>query len=191
MNVQEEKDDTSDIRTIVLTEEKEKTVHFIKKKIPRLETKTWKLTCNDLCHEAQLIILNNIVSSNSNSNSNSNLKGEHGNFFIVHLKAKIRNYRQQDISKHMLDAEQFVPLSEVLQLLHRCQMKCAYCSHEVYVFYHFRREPYQWTLDRIYNDYGHNRDNLIIACLDCNLKRRCISKRAFMSTKKMIVEKIN
>jgi len=30
----------------------------------------------------------------------------------------------------------------------------------------------QWTLERINNDFGHNNDNVVIACLQCNVERR-------------------
>ena len=29
-----------------------------------------------------------------------------------------------------------------------------------------------WTLDRIDNNIGHNRDNVVISCLACNLQKR-------------------
>jgi hypothetical protein len=47
----------------------------------------------------------------------------------------------------------------------------------------------QWTLDRIDNKKGHNEGNVIIACLQCNLKRRCTAKDAFMFTKNMKIIK--
>jgi hypothetical protein len=51
----------------------------------------------------------------------------------------------------------------------------------------------QWTLDRIDNDIGHNKNNLVIACLECNLKRKRTNKDKFMFTKnmKIIREGIN
>ncbi len=45
----------------------------------------------------------------------------------------------------------------------------------------------QWTLDRINNDIGHNNGNLVVACLECNLKRRRTNKDAFMFTKNMVI----
>ena len=49
----------------------------------------------------------------------------------------------------------------------------------------------QWSLDRINNDIGHNSGNLLIACLECNLKRRRTNKDAFMFTKNMVIIKEN
>jgi hypothetical protein len=170
-------------RTVTIIEDKPKKITFHKKNVPRVETKTWKLESSDLDHESQLNILNKYVSKDG--------EPEHTRFFLSHVRAKINNYKQQDIRKKIFDPEQFVKLDRVLQLLHDCQLECAYCSKNVYIFYNFVREASQWTLDRICNDRGHNGENLIIACLDCNLKRRCISKHAFMFTKKLVVEKID
>jgi hypothetical protein len=66
-------------------------------------------------------------------------------------------------------------------------MKCIYCSEEVFILYERVRETKQWTLDRINNDIGHNSGNLVIACLECNLKRRRTNKDAFMFTKNMVI----
>jgi hypothetical protein len=68
-------------------------------------------------------------------------------------------------------------------------MKCCYCSSEVYILYERVREMKQWSLDRINNDIGHNIGNLVIACLECNLKRRRTNKDKFMFTKNMVIIK--
>ena len=49
----------------------------------------------------------------------------------------------------------------------------------------------QWTLDRIDNNLGHNVGNLVISCLNCNLKRRRINKNSFMMTKNMTITREN
>ena len=51
--------------------------------------------------------------------------------------------------------------------------------------YENKREPLQWTLDRIDNDIGHSNDNTVICCLKCNLDRRCINDKKFKFTKQM------
>ena len=175
-------------RIIIVSEDKNKKQIKLetKQKIPRVETKTWKLTCNDLEHNAQLTILDFLLHNTSIDNNSP----EHTRFFRTHIRSKISNYKHQDITKKMLSSEHFVSLEEVLKLLHDCRMKCAYCSKNVHVFYNFVRESSQWTLDRIHNDFGHNSGNLIIACLECNIKRRCTSKKAFMFEKNLVIEKI-
>ncbi len=49
----------------------------------------------------------------------------------------------------------------------------------------------QWSLDRINNDIGHNSGNLLIACLECNLKRRRINCDNFNFTQNMKIIKTN
>ena len=70
-----------------------------------------------------------------------------------------------------------------------CKLKCYYCQLEMNVLYDISREASQWTVDRINNDLGHNKDNVLIACLECNLKRRNKSKSAFLFTKNLVISK--
>jgi hypothetical protein len=51
------------------------------------------------------------------------------------------------------------------------------------------REKRQWTLDRINNDIGHNNDNVVICCLECNLKRGRLNDEKFKFTKQMKIIK--
>ena len=51
------------------------------------------------------------------------------------------------------------------------------------------RESKQWTLDRIDNNIGHNKDNVVICCLECNLKRGTIDDKKFKFTKQMRIIK--
>ena len=45
------------------------------------------------------------------------------------------------------------------------------------------------NLDRINNDLGHNKDNVKIACLGCNLKRRRLNMDKFLFTKQLKIQK--
>ena len=47
------------------------------------------------------------------------------------------------------------------------------------------RDPKQWTLERIDNTRGHNSDNVEIACLTCNLRRRTMYHERYILTKQM------
>jgi hypothetical protein len=57
------------------------------------------------------------------------------------------------------------------------------------VLYDISREASQWTVDRINNDLGHNINNFYLACLDCNLKRRCRNDAKFLFTKQLKITK--
>jgi hypothetical protein len=159
-----------------------KKINYEKEKKMRVETKTWGLTEEELHNEMQLKTLFLIKDQDSNIEKDKYLSS-----IISHIKTKICSYKQQDILKKKLDETNFVSFNEVIKLLQDCSLKCHYCSEEVYILYERVREMKQWSLDRIDNSIGHNIGNLVIACLDCNLKRRRTNKDAFMFTKNLVI----
>ena len=56
-------------------------------------------------------------------------------------------------------------------------------------FFENIREKKQWTLDRLDNDQGHNRDNVVICCLECNLKKGTMDDEKFKFAKQMRIIK--
>ena len=112
------------------------------------------------------------------------------NLFASHIKTKISSYKQQDILKKIFKKEDFINYEYVINLLNDCELKCHYCSCEIFLLYEFVREMKQWSLDRINNDIGHNKSNLVIACLECNLKRRRTNKESFFFTKNLKITKL-
>ena len=72
-----------------------------------------------------------------------------------------------------------------------CELSCHYCKEDVAVVYDVVREMKQWTLDRIDNDLGHTCANVVVSCLECNLKRRRTSQNAFLFTKNLTIVKKN
>jgi hypothetical protein len=176
--------DTNDTKKIVIIDtilqnKHIKKINCIKEKKMRVETKTWGLNENELSHQTQLNMLFNKVDKVE--------KDKYMSMLISHIKTKICSYKQQDIVKKKLNEEQFVTFEEVIKLLKNCGLTCHYCSEHVFILYEKVRETKQWSLDRINNDIGHNTGNLVIACLECNLKRRRTNKDAFMFTKNMVI----
>ena len=105
------------------------------------------------------------------------------------LERKLSNYKQQDIIKHIYDSTNIINLEETLQKLIESNLLCYYCNKEILILYEIVRENYQWTLDRIDNSLGHNKNNVLISCLQCNLKRRKQGKDAFLFTKQLQIVK--
>jgi len=105
------------------------------------------------------------------------------------IMSKIYGYRCQDIKNGMLQSCDFVDLESVMSLLKESEMKCFYCKEMVKVLYEHVREPCQWTLDRINNNTGHTKTNVMIACLNCNLRRRCMYHERYLFTKQLVVVK--
>ena len=162
---------------------KTKKINFEKEIKLRVETKTWGLNDEELTHQKQL---NNIICDEFIVNEN---KDKYKTKLASHIKNKLYNYKQQDTIKKKLNEEQFVSYEETILLLRMCDLKCCYCSSEVYILYERVREMKQWSLDRVDNNIGHNSGNVVISCLECNLKRRRTNKDAFMFTKNMVIIK--
>jgi hypothetical protein len=107
------------------------------------------------------------------------------------ISSKLNNYKQQDVIKKVYDERKLINLEQVICKLQESGLKCLYCKEEVYLLYKLVREMKQWTLDRIDNDIGHFHDNVVISCLDCNLKRRKKSSNAFLFTKQMNIVRVD
>jgi hypothetical protein len=105
------------------------------------------------------------------------------------IQKKIQGYRTQDIQKRLYDEEKFVCFTDVLKLMIGSHNACYYCKNEVYVLYEIVREPKQWTLERLDNNFGHNTDNVVIACLSCNLSRKTMYHERFAFTKQLNIVK--
>lgn len=160
-----------------------------KEKKMRVETKTWGLNNDDLSFETQLGLLNSLFIKNYTNNELINSK--HISMIVSHIKAKISGYKQQDILKGKFLETEFVSFTDVIDLLNESKMRCHYCACETYLLYEIVRENKQWSLDRINNEIGHNRNNLLIACLECNLKRRRTNKDAFFFTKNLQIVRLD
>lgn len=108
---------------------------------------------------------------------------------LSQLERKLCGYKAQDVDKTILDPLKLIKIKEIIDLLVACELKCFYCKEKVFVLYENVRDKRQWTLDRVDNDFGHNSGNVIIACLECNLRRRCRSKEKYLFTKELVIVK--
>jgi len=111
-------------------------------------------------------------------------------FIEDQIKKKIAGYKTQDVKKGFYQPEQIMDVSGVLSSLVHCDFQCYYCKESVMVLYRNAREPRQWTLERLDNSKGHNRDNVVIACLQCNLTRKTMYHERFMFTKQLEIVKL-
>ena len=118
--------------------------------------------------------------TNNNNNNCSDARKVH-----QQILAKRSGYRAQDQLKGIFDLEKFVTFSDVLTLLNSSGLACYYCKDPVLVLYDYVREPRQWTLERLDNRFGHNRDNVVLACLQCNLRRRTMLSERYVQTQEM------
>ena len=151
----------------------------------RIEIEKLNLSVEYFTFEKQFEIINNINILNNSNNE------EVEKIITKQIEKKINGYKQQDIDKKLLNNEKIINLKCIIDKLIETEIKCYYCKCEMYVLYENVREPKQWSVDRINNDLGHNIDNFVLACLDCNLKRRCKSSDKFLFTKQLNIIKQN
>ena len=117
--------------------------------------------------------------------------GEKFNGFIFikkEVERKINGYKNQDVKKKKLE-KNLITYEECLEKLVISKLKCYYCKQKCLLTYENVREEKQWTLDRLDNSQGHNKDNVVICCLKCNLKRRTTDDKKFKFSKQMRIIK--
>lgn len=125
------------------------------------------------------------------SSSLLGVTNEQKSLAIHQIKTKLCGYKAQDIHKKILDEEKFIQFHQVIDLFTKSGLRCFYCKDLVQVVYEYVREPRQWTLERMDNKRGHNADNVEIACLNCNLRRRTMRSELYVMTKQMrVVNKV-
>lgn len=149
-----------------------------------VQNENWTTTAETYStQEAQLGLLYDLQSDNRPLNVC-------GNILLSHLKTKQSGYRSQDTIKGLYDETRFVRVEDIVRLLIDSGLSCFYCKKWATLFYENVRDPRQWSLERISNDDGHNRGNLVIACLDCNMRRRTMYQDRYIATKQLRVNKL-
>ena len=143
------------------------------------ETKRWEFSPEELRYDNQLAVLNMIGLTDNGSID------KYQKIIYSQIKAKLRSYKDQDLKKNKYDVSRFVTVDFVLGKLKESSMICFYCKEPTNILYEYVREPKQWTIERLDNTYGHNCDNIVIACLSCNLRRRTTHFERYLSTKRI------
>ena len=106
-------------------------------------------------------------------------------FVVSQIRKKLGGYKHQDVKKGRFDPAEFANYADVCKLILESISTCYYCKQVTRLMYENVLDPQQWTLDRIDNTMGHNRTNVIIACLTCNLRRRCAHTSKYVMTKQL------
>jgi len=180
----------SSVKNIVVVSTPESSTREIKEKIPKprviVDHNCWVLEESDYNPYQQLAIL---FGEDDPETDDIKHFEEVRELARRQIMAKIQGYHAQDIKKGIFSPEQFVDIETVMALLKKCELNCYYCRKATQVLYKHVREPCQWTLERIDNDFGHNKDNVVIACLSCNLKRRRMYHERFIFTKQLSIVK--
>ena len=131
-------------------------------------------------HNKQVNILNNLYLENEIDNKKD---------IISILNKKIQGYKSQDKQKNVWSQDEFITQEQCIEALVGSKLHCHYCNSKILFLYDKVGEKKQWTLDRIDNNLGHNRDNVVISCLGCNLQKRRRGEEAFKFMKQMVIKK--
>jgi len=118
------------------------------------------------------------------------LEIEYKKELLKEIDKKITSYKTQDVNKNKYD-DNNITQEETIEKLVASKLKCYYCRCNMKLFYKKVRDVEQWTLDRIDNDLPHQDNNVIVACLKCNLQRRRQNKDKFLFTKQLKIIKNN
>jgi hypothetical protein len=153
-----------------------------RKKRQVTDTTKWTFQSEELKPEYQWSLIKQM-----NEKNVSQVK--HCHFVSQQIRGKISSYRSQDIDKKILQQEKLIDEDFVIKLLFDSNNKCYYCKNAVNILYEYVREPKQWSLDRLDNSCGHNKDNVVIACLNCNLRRKTMYHERFVFTKQLNIVK--
>jgi 5-methylcytosine-specific restriction endonuclease McrA len=109
---------------------------------------------------------------------------------VREIDTKRKAYIYQDKNHQIYDPRFSITTDQIVELLVSSELLCHYCREICQVAYKEAMCRRQWTLDRIDNDYGHNDANVVIACLDCNLKRGTMDSERFRQGKQFTFRKV-
>ena len=104
------------------------------------------------------------------------------------IKNKLSSYSQQDKKRKLYD-NNTITYNDTLDLLKVDKCLCKYCNNIVLLYYKYKLDKKQWTLDRIDNNVAHVKDNVVICCLKCNLERKNMKQENYIYNKNLKVVK--
>jgi hypothetical protein len=148
----------------------------------RKETIKWKLDDSYFTYNKQIQIINSLY---------LNQEQEQDILAKREISKKINGYKSQDVQKNLLDLNMLISLDQTIEKLMLSKLKCFYCKENCELLYKNTLAKKQWTLDRLNNEYGHNYDNVVICCLECNIKKGEMDSDRFKQGKEIkIIRKL-
>ena len=150
----------------------------------RAACENWKLPDHYFTYSHQFNIISKLYMNLDNDVI------ENREIYIKEITKKISGYKRQDIDKNVYSKNTFISLEELIEKLLCSKLRCFYCKCDCELIYENVLSKRQWTLDRIDNDTGHNADNVVICCLECNLKRGTMDSGRFKYGKQLKFKKV-
>uniref|UniRef100_A0A6C0I0X8 Uncharacterized protein n=1 Tax=viral metagenome TaxID=1070528 RepID=A0A6C0I0X8_9ZZZZ len=169
------------IETAIETETSSNALNYHRK---RAACENWNLPDNYFTHSHQFNIISKLYMNLDNDVI------ENREIYIKEITKKLSGYKRQDTDKDIYSKNTFISLEELIEKLLCSKLKCFYCKSACELIYENVLSKRQWTLDRIENDAGHNADNVVICCLECNLKRGIMDSGRFKYGKQLKFKKV-
>ena len=104
------------------------------------------------------------------------------------IKNKLNSYIQQD-KKQKRKYDNNITYEETIEKLLISKLNCYYCKKNVLLLYKMIKDKSQWTLERIDNSINHSNNNVVICCLECNIKRGRKKSEQFLLGKQFKIVK--
>ena len=146
------------------------------KKPQRKDVTNWNMDVSYFTYLKQIQIINSLYLEQTI---------EHHILVKREITKKINGYKKQDIQKTLFDKDKIISLEQVIEILMESKLKCFYCHDNCELLYKDVLSKKQWTLDRISNNLGHNYDNVVVSCLECNVKRGDMDSQRFKRGKEI------
>ena len=146
----------------------------------RKECLNWELSDDFFTYKKQIEIINKLYLEDN---------FERDIFFKKEINKKITGYKFQDIKKKLIDISKLISLDQTIEKIMVAKLECFYCKDKCELVYKDIFAKKQWTLDRINNNQGHNWDNVVISCLECNIKRGDMDSERFKRGKQIKIVK--
>jgi 5-methylcytosine-specific restriction endonuclease McrA len=141
----------------------------------RTVTTKWQVDDSFFIHSRQIELINHLyLEEDVNKKYHKDDMTQDTKVRIIlkrEINAKISGYKNQDIQKELFDKMKIISLEQTIERLMASKLRCYYCKEPCLLLYKDALSKRQWTLDRIDNDMGHNYDNVVVCCLECNVKR--------------------
>lgn len=152
-------------------------------------TKQWNFQTDELTPEYQLFLLSQLNQNERITDIPDEILRKRLLLLKQHIHLKWYGYRAQDMEKHLFRPELLISEKDIVELLLDSRLLCFYCRNPIQLLYENVRESSQWSIERIDNQYGHNRENVVVACLGCNLRRKTMYYERFRMTKQLSISK--
>jgi hypothetical protein len=151
-----------------------------KEKTKRVVTNTEKWTTLQTALEKQIELLDHL----------GNKTNTCAQYVYQQIHIKQSGYKAQDMHKGLYSPNEFIQFDEIVELMKTSNLICYYCLEPTQLIYEHVREPKQWSLERLDNSFGHNTNNVVIACLQCNLRRKTMCSDKYVATKQTVFVKV-